>query len=127
MKKKFFKIVILLFFICSFSMINAESNNMTESEYNSLNVKRSYIIGDYIFDLSRYNPSLQDLMLAAQTQDLGDVSVYELVIAEDIDGNVTKKYTELLDNNRLSAFPSIKPMYICTGSIGNENCNIISK
>lgn len=127
MKKKFFKIVILLFFICSFSITNAESNNMSESEYNSLNIRRSYIIGDYIFDLSRYNPSLQDLMLAAQTQDLGDVSVYELVIAEDIDGNVTKKYTELLDNSRLSAFPSIKPMYICTGSIGNENCNIISK
>ena len=89
-----------------------ETISVDSTKFESLGVKRTYVVGSYIFDLSSHNPTLSDLMLANQTADKGTAKIYEIKYGEDINGNPTKIYNELLDGNTLSTFPSLQERYI---------------
>ena len=72
------KIFMILIFIFTLFYINVNAIVLNENEYLNLGIRRSYIVGDYIFDLSKHNPTLRDLLLAAQTEDKGEAYIIEI-------------------------------------------------
>lgn len=117
--KKSIKIlfIILMLLFCT-TRINAL--DLSQSEYEEYNIKRAYVVGKYIFDLSKHNPTLKDLMLAAQSSPTGDVSIIEIKIATNINGEETKEYRELLDGTKLTEFPKLDVKYIYSSEVMPE-------
>ena len=105
MKKSIKFLFIILLVLIGTTKINALE--LSQSKYEEYNIKRAYVVGKYIFDLSKHNPTLKDLMLAAQSSPTGDVSIIEIKIATNIDGEETKEYRELLEAKKLTEFPNL--------------------
>lgn len=93
---------LLTILLLLFSVTHVQALNLSQSEYEDYNIKRAYVVGKYIFDLSKHNPTLKDLMLAAQSSPTGDVSIIEIKIVTNIDVEETKEYRELLDGTKLT-------------------------
>ena len=117
------KYLLFLFFIFSFSNVKALTLNQTK--YEEYNIKRSYVLCDYIFDLSKYNPTLKDFLLAAQTCPTDNVTLYELKAYDDMNGEKVRSYSELLSRSRIATFPTLNVKYINTGPIGSSDSNTI--
>ena len=117
------KYLLFLFFVLSFS--NVKALTLDQTKYEAYGVKRAYVICDYAFDLSKHNPTLQDFMIAAQSCPTDRVSIYEIKISQDINGNTVRSYKELLSNATVGSFPTIDLKYIYTGSIGTNNRQVI--
>ena len=91
----------------------ADSLQLSEADFKALNIVRAYLIGDYLFDLDNgYNPSLNDLLIAATTSYTNDLKVYELKISENINGDIVEEYSELLSDKTLTRFPTINCKYV---------------
>ena len=117
--KKIFKLLVLVFLMLF--CINTKAKELEEKEYKNYNVKRGYIVCNYVFDISKYNPTLKDLLLASQSCPIDDVSIYEIKYSEDINGNATSSYRELLDSKELTKFPNLDISYIFYGDIKPKN------
>ncbi len=99
-----------------------DTTPFNEERFQGLGIKRSYVIGAYIFKVGAdFNPSLKDILIANQTNPKGEVSIYEISYAQDINGNNTKTYTELLSGNRLPDFPKMNLRYYYQGNIIPNN------
>lgn len=95
---------------------------LTKEDYNNLNINRSYIVGEYLFNLDNgFNPSLEDLLKASTTYYTNDVKIYEIKKSENIDGDIVEEYNELLSNTKLNEFPIIKVKYVYSKHISNNN------
>ena len=117
MKKKF----IFCLLLCLFIQVNAKEITLNEYE-NELKIERSYIVCNHVFDLTNgYNPSLKDLLVAASYCDIDKVSVYEIKISENINGDIIREYNDLLNNESLSTFPSIDIKYIYYNNISSDD------
>ena len=100
----------------------ADSLQLTETDFKALNVERAYLVGDYLFDLDNgFNPTLKDLLMASTTFYSEDLKVYELKISENIYGNIVEEYTELLSGKKLNKFPNINCKYVYDKNIYNNN------
>ena len=117
--KKGINLLLAIIVFLTIGKINALEIN--GQEYESYNITRSYVVGDYIFDLSKHNPTLRDLMLAAQTLPTGEAAIIEIKIAENLDGEMQKEYRELLSSENLEKFPSLDVKYIYMSEIKPEN------
>lgn len=61
-------IVLTLVFSIIIGRSNVDAKAFTFDTYNSLGIKSSFVVGDYIFDLDEgYSPTLQDIMIASRT------------------------------------------------------------
>ena len=100
-----------------------ETKVVNQATYDALNIKRAYIVGAYIFDLSKHNPTLRDLMLASQSNLMGKASIIEAKTATNINGEITKSYQELLSNQKLTAFPEFNGRYVFGSSINPVDHN----
>jgi len=117
--KRLFKVLLLVFSLTCFYNVNART--YTEKEYKDLGIKRSYIVCDYLFDLSDINPTLKDLLLASQSCKPDQVSIYEIKFAKNVNGKETKTYRELLTDKELNTFPKIDLKYLYKSSIGTSD------
>ena len=117
--KKILKYLIAILTLCLF--INVEAKSYTEDEYKTLNVTRGYVVGEYVFDINSYNPTLKDFLLAAQTCPVNNVTIYEIKYAKNLQGQVTSTYTELLTNQKLNSFPNINLTKVLRGAVGSSN------
>ena len=127
MKKIFRNLFAILLIL--FSITNISALELNQIDYEKYNIKRAYVVGKYIFDLSKHNPTLRDFMLAAQSAPVGEVSIIEIKMAENLDGELIKEYRELLDSNKLEEFPKLNVDYIYRSEINSdvEDKMIISK
>ena len=99
---------------------------LTKEEYEALGIDHCYVIGDYLFDLDDgFNPSLEDLLIAAATTYTNDIKIYELKKSENIAGDIVVEYNELLSNQRLEEFPLIKVKYVYEESIPQNDPSIV--
>ena len=117
------KYLLFLFFVLCFS--NVKALTLDQTKYEAYGVKRAYIICDYAFDISKYNPTLKDLMLASQSCPTDKVTIYEVKISSDINGNTVRSYKELLSNKTLATFPSLDIKHFYVDAIGTNNKNTI--
>ena len=117
--KKGINLLLAIIVFLTIGKINALEIN--GQEYESYNITRSYVVGNYIFDLSKHNPTLRDLMLAAQTLPTGEAAIFEIKIAENLDGEMQKEYRELLSSENLEKFPSLDVKYIYMSEIKPDN------
>jgi len=117
------KYILFLFFIFSFS--NVKALTLDQTKYEEYNIKRSYVICEYIFDLSEYNPTLKDFLLAAQTCPTDNVNLYEIKVYKDMNGNKVRDYMELLTRSNVATFPTLNIKYINKGPIGSSNVQTI--
>ena len=116
--KKIKGIIIGLVLTISFALIkNVNAVKLTQQEYESFNIKRAYVIGDYIFDLSHHNPTLWDFMRAISNSNTSNVEIIEISITENLFGDIEKKYTSLENNETLEAFPELDVKYIYRSAI----------
>ncbi|MBQ4634267.1 MAG: InlB B-repeat-containing protein, partial [Bacilli bacterium] len=112
---------LLIIFLLLFGITEINALKLNQNDYEKYNIRRSYVVGKYIFDLSKHNPTLKDLMLAAQSSPTGDVSIIEIKIATNIDGEETKEYKELLSSKSLTSFPDLNVDYIYMSEIMPNN------
>ena len=99
-----------------------DTTPFNEERFEGLGIKRSYVIGAYIFKVSGdFNPSLKDILIANQTNPKGEVTIYEISYAQDINGRDTKTYTELLSGNKLPDFPIMNLRYYYQSDILPNN------
>jgi LPXTG-site transpeptidase (sortase) family protein len=118
------KYLLALFFI--FSFIDVGAKILTQKEYEAYGIKRSYVVCDYIFDISKHNPTLKDFLLSSQSCPTDKVSILEIKMSQDINGNTTRTYQDLLTGTKYGSFPSVNARYIYSSSIGsNEKKNTI--
>ena len=90
----------------------------TEAKFKELNVKRTYVVGAYVFKMGDgFNPTLKDFLLASQSNPKGVATIYEIIYSEDINGNPTSSYKELISARTLSSFPELNLRYYFWGSI----------
>ena len=113
------KYLLFLFFVLCFA--NVKALTLDQTKYEELKIKRAYVICDYAFDLANYNPSLKDFLLAAQSCPTDKITIYELKLSQDINGNTTRTYQELLTNSKLATFPTLNLKHIYSGAIGSNN------
>ena len=108
---------------------NSSTEILNKQIYENLNINRAYVIGEYIFNLDKgFNPSLKDLLIAATTiNNTDDIKVYELKKSENILGVIIEEYNELLSNKNIEQFPIIKPRYIYSTNIENNEADYIIK
>ena len=99
--KRVFKLFIAIIFFSL--MVSVKARSYTEEEYKSLNIERSYIVCNYLFDVGAYNPTLKDLLLAAQSCPNNQISLYEIKYAKDIKGRLTSSFTDCTFNKRYLA------------------------
>ena len=99
------KYLLFLFFVLCFA--NVKALTLDQTKYEEQNLKRAYIVCEYAFDLSTYNPTLKDFLLAAQSCPKDQVKMYEIKISQDLNGNTTRSYKELLTNSNLASFPTL--------------------
>ena len=125
MKKRIKYLVIL--FLLSVNITNVNAVKLGQSEYEEYGMKRAYVIGNYVFDLSKHNPTLGDLMIANQTNPVGQASIIEIKIATNIDGEITREYRELLTGTKLDEFPDIDVNYIYRSQINYDNPELEDK
>ena len=118
MKKIFSFVLFIMIFLC-FS--NAKAKVLSESEYKSYGIKRGYVICNYIFDISKHNPTLKDFLLASQTCSKDNVTIYEIKYGKDINGNITTSYVELLENKKITSFPNLDVTIIFSSEIMTSN------
>ena len=114
--------VVCIAFILSIS-VNVEAKVLNQNEYESLGVRRAYIVGDYMFDLSKHNPSLWDFLRAAAFSTGTNTSIIEIVVAPNIDGKIERSYTSLENGEKLNFFPTIDIKYIYRSAIKPDNPN----
>ena len=117
------KYLLFLFFVLCLS--NVKALTLDQTQYEAYGVKRAYVICDYAFDISKYNPTLKDLMLASQSCPTDSVTIYEIKISSDINGNIVRSYKELLSNSNLASFPALDIKHFYTGAIGTNNRSTI--
>lgn len=110
-------IIMITLLIC----INVKAKETNEEEFKSYNIKRSYVICNYVFDISSHNPTLKDFLIASQTCPKEEVTIYEIKYYTDIDGNARTSYTELLDNKKLDNYPKLDISYIYRSEILPNN------
>lgn len=90
----------------------------TEAKFKELNVKRTYVVGAYVFKMGDgFNPTLKDFLLASQSNPKGVATIYEIIYSEDINGNPTSSYKELIEARTLNSFPELNLRYYFWGSI----------
>ena len=71
------KLRILIGIFLVMMLVNVKAQVLSLSDYESLNVERAYIIGNYLFDISNgYNPSLKDLLISASYENKDNIKVY---------------------------------------------------
>lgn len=118
------KIKYILFLIIIFTL-NVDAKVLTEELFEeSYNLERAYIVGNYVFDIGNgFNPTLEDLLIAASYSKSTDVKVYEIKISTNVNNEVVKEYTELLSNTKLSQFPVVDVKYIYSGSIKDDKAS----
>ena len=117
-KKLLFTLVIV--FILTFSF-KVQAKVLSQSEYESYGIKRAYVIGNYVFDLSKHNPTLWDFLRAAAFSNDSNTSIIEILVAPNIDGNIERHYTLLETGNKVSSFPKIDIKYIYRSAIKPDN------
>ncbi len=113
------KYLLFLFFVLCFA--NVKALTLDQTKYEEYKIKRAYVICEYAFDLANYNPSLKDFLLASQSCPTDKVSIYEIKISQDINGNTTRTYQELLSGSKVASFPTLDIKHIYTGAIGTSN------
>ena len=113
--KKISKLLLALLFFCL--VVNVKAKSYTEEEYKGLNISRGYVICNYVFDLSSYNPTLKDFLLASQSCPTNNVSIYEIKYAKNINGQLVTSYTNLLTGDKLDSFPNIDLKFVEKGSV----------
>lgn len=95
---------------------------LTKDEYDALGIERAYVIGEYMFNLDDgFNPSLEDLLIAATSTFTSDIKVYEIKKSENIDGDIIEEYYELLSNKKLDEFPEIYVKWIYSKNVNGNN------
>ena len=100
-----------------------DKTEINQTKYESYNITRSYIIGAYIFDLSKHNPTLQDFMIANQSAAVGTAKVIEAKSAKDINGNLTRSYVDIITGQKITSFPTFQGRYIFGSTINPSNHN----
>ena len=113
--KRGIKLLLGLFIFLGIIKVNALE--LSQQEYESYNITRAYVVGDYIFDLSKHNPTLKDFLIAGQSLPAGEASIIEIKIAENLDGELVREYRELLESKTLETFPDLDVKYIYHGEI----------
>lgn len=101
----------------------ANAKTIGYSEYCALDINHSFIVGDYIFDLSKgYSPSLKDFMHASRTiPDNEKAYVEEITIVEipEINYYGFSQFEIFTSRNitDVSKFRTLKPKYIYRSNI----------
>ena len=119
------KIKYLLFLFFLFSFANVKALALDQTKYEELNMKRAYVVCEYVFDLSKYNPSLKDLLIAAQSCPTDKVTVYEILMMKDLNGNMVRTYKELISGTNSATFPKLDLKEVYTGAIGTSNKRVL--
>ena len=119
------KIKYLLFLFFLFSFANVKALALDQTKYEELNMKRAYVVCEYVFDLSKYNPSLKDLLIAAQSCPTDNVTVYEILMMKDLNGNMVRTYKELISGGQSATFPKLDVKEVYTGAIGGTNKRVL--
>ena len=117
------KYLLFLFFVLCFS--NVKALTLDQTKYEAYGVKRAYVVCEYAFDLSAYNPTLKDFLLAAQSCPTDRVTIYEIKISKNLSGETVRSYSELLSGKKVTNFPTLDLKYIYTGAIGSNNKRVI--
>ncbi|HOB25822.1 MAG TPA: hypothetical protein PLB45_05035 [Bacilli bacterium] len=125
--KKFIKVFILLISISLSTKVQAKS--LDYNTFLGYNVKHSYVIGDYVFNLDAgFSPSLQDIMIASRTINTTtetDVSFYDYFISSRAFAQ-----TELYSNTKITESANYTPInakYIYSNHIkGASESDIIT-
>ena len=121
------KVLFLVIVFVLFATYRVSARVVNENEFKSFNIKRSYVLCNYVFDVGKHNPTLKDFLLASQSCPIDDVSIYEIKYGQDINGNNQTSYTDLLNNIKLSEFPTLDIRYIFYGEIKPKNHDIENK
>ena len=98
--------------------------SLSQSAYEALNIKRAYVVGSYIFDLSKHNPNLQDLMLASQYSPDGTAQILEIKISTNLSGEVVRSYQDLITGNKLNNFNNFDARFVMGSSINPNDHNL---
>ena len=114
------KIKYLLFLFFTLCLVNVNAKTLSQKEYEAYGIKRAYVVCDYVFDISKHNPTLKDFLLSSQSCPTDRVSIIEIKISQDINGNTSRTYQDLLTGTKYNNFPSIDIRYIYSSSIGNK-------
>ena len=125
MKKRSIVVIALVFIINILFLTNAKAVVLNQTEYEQLGIRRSYVIGKYVFDLSSHNPTLWDFLRATAFSDLdasmGDIQIIEIKVAENEDGEIERSYTSLETGEKLNSFPNLNIKYIYRSAIMPSN------
>lgn len=113
--------IVILSLLTVIDIQNVNALTVNQTVYENYNIRRSYIVCNYMFDLSKHNPTLKDFLIAGQSCPNGKVSIVEIKIAENLNGNLTREYRELLEPKKLSSFPTLDLKYIYRSSINTNN------
>ena len=114
------KVKYLLFLFFVLCLTNAKALSLNQTEYEKYGIKRAYVICDYVFDLSKHNPTLKDFMLASQSCPTDRISIIEIKISQDLSGKTTRTYQDLLTGTKYGTFPTLNVRYIYSSAIGSD-------
>ena len=115
---------LLFFFVLCFA--NVRALTLDQAKYEEFNIKRAYVVCDYIFDIAKHNPTLKDFLIASQSCPTDKVTILEIKISQDLQGNTARTYQDLLTGTKYSSFPKVNARYIYSSAIGaNENKRVI--
>ena len=121
--KKISKLLLALLFFCL--VVNVKARTYTEEEYKGLNISRGYVICNYVFDLSSYNPGLKDFLLASQSCPSGSLYVYDIKYSKTGTGQSVSSYIDLLTGQKLDSFPNIDIKFVEKSSIATHSSETV--
>lgn len=119
------KIVLCLIFMISLIPSIVSAKILGYNDYHELNIEHAFVVGDYIFDISRgFSPSLRDFMHASRTIPSNEsVYVEEITIIEipEIDYYEFSQLEIYSKRNitDVSKFKTLNPKYIYRANIEN--------
>lgn len=116
------KMLLMILLLVSFCPV-VKAKNLGYQEYRNLNIEHSFVVGDYIFDVSYgYSPSLKDFMHASRTIPQNeDVYVEEIILMEIPELDIFEFSSLELYSKReitdISKFKTLKPKYVYRANI----------
>ncbi len=122
MKRKL-KYLILLLLITFIGISNVNAKHLDYDDYVNLDIRKAYIVGDYMFDVyslnhGSYSPTLEDFARSARSIPVGtDEYVYDIMIIKDPDTGVVTTFTmtDILTGETITNpedFPGLDLKYI---------------
>ena len=102
--------------------VNVNACVLSFNEYEETEVMQSYVIGDYIFDVTTMTPSLEDLATAARSVEKGkEVEIYNIMYIPAIDYYNSYEIFSKEESYDRNEFPYIDVTYLYTSHIGTDS------